>query len=252
METFGPAAWVLRQSDIIGSAWQSDNRRGGAGMSRIFLSYRRDDSADSTGRIYDRLEDHFGSENLVRDVDSIPPGCDFWEYISDAISESEVLLVVIGRNWQTVTNASGERRLADPRDPVRIEIEVALKKKIPIMPVVVQGAPYPDERQLPKSLKSLAFRSGIAVRPDPDFHRDVDRLIETLDRLLEKQPFQKVAASVPISSGNPTPLLPARSWSESLFHQLSGASLIENILAIPCLLLCVLIWPSKHSFGGVA
>jgi hypothetical protein len=81
-------------------------------MSRIFISYRREDSADSTGRIYDRLASHFGAEYLVRDVDSIPLGVNFYDYLTKSVSQCQVLIVVIGKNWLD----SIKRRVNDPQD----------------------------------------------------------------------------------------------------------------------------------------
>ena len=153
-------------------------------MSRVFISYRRDDSTDVTGRLYDRLVVHFGPDNVFRDLDAIPLGVDFRRHLIQTVSRCEVLLAVIGRQWLTVANAAGQRRLDDARDFVRIEIEAALQRDIPVIPVLVQGATMPAEEQLPPSLQALAFRQGTAVRSDPDFHGDMDRLIHHLDRLM--------------------------------------------------------------------
>src|SRR5262249_48340178 len=108
-------------------------------------------------------------------------------------------LAVIGRQWLTVTDAAGKRRLDDPADFVRIEIEAALQRDIPSIPVLVQHAAMPGPRQLPSSLQSLAYRNGIAVRSDPDFHRDVDRLIQHLDSLVHAAMQQHVGAARPLS-----------------------------------------------------
>jgi hypothetical protein len=153
-------------------------------MAKIFISYRRDDSGDSTGRLFDRLKTHYGIDQLVRDVDSTPSGIDFREFLANEVNQCQVLLAVIGKNWQDIRDAAGKRRLEDPRDLVRIEIETALQRNIPIIPVVVGGAAFPDEKQLPQSLRPLVHRNGVFVRPDPDFHQDVDRLLGSLDAVL--------------------------------------------------------------------
>jgi hypothetical protein len=146
----------------------------------IFVSYRRNDSADVTGRIYDRLAYSFGKATIFKDVDSIPFGVNFKTYLNDMIEKSNILLVVIGPQWLNITDSEGERRLDDPADFVRIEIEAALKRKIVIVPLLVGGASMPTASQLPSSLEELAFYNGIQIRPDPDFHKDMNRLIHEL------------------------------------------------------------------------
>lgn len=146
----------------------------------VFLSYRRDDSADVTGRIYDRLVQRFGKAQVFKDVDSIPLGVDFREHLGDVVGRCSVVLVVIGDRWLSA-GAPGARRLDDAADFVRIEIESALERRIPVVPLLVRGAMIPGDTDLPPTLRPLAYRNGIAVRPDPDFHRDMDRLITGLE-----------------------------------------------------------------------
>ena len=148
-----------------------------AGM-RVFMSYRRDDSADITGRIYDRLAPHFGRDAVFKDVDSIPLGIDFRKHLQDAVGQCSVLVAIIGKRWLDAGMESGKRRLHDTRDHLRIEIETALQRGIPVIPVLVQGASMPAEEDLPVPLQPLAYRNAITVRPDPDFHSDMDRLIK--------------------------------------------------------------------------
>jgi hypothetical protein len=146
----------------------------------IFLSYRRTDSADIAGRIYDRLLGAFDKVAVFKDVDSIPLGTDFKEYLDEKVSECNVLLALIGDKWLEASDARGKLRLEDPQDFVRIEIESALARNIPVIPLLVRGAFMPSEEELPAGLKKLAFRNGIQIRSDPDFHRDMDRLISAL------------------------------------------------------------------------
>jgi formylglycine-generating enzyme required for sulfatase activity len=143
----------------------------------IFISYRRVDSSDVTGRIYDRLVATFDRNLVFKDVDSIPFGVDFREHLDQAVSQCQVCLVVVGRTWLEAKDEAGRRRLDSAQDFVRIEIESALKRKIPVIPVLVGGASMPGPEQLPPSLEPLAYRNGAQVRSDPDFHRDMDRLI---------------------------------------------------------------------------
>jgi TIR domain-containing protein len=147
----------------------------------VFISYRRDDSADITGRIYDRLIQHFSREVVFKDVDSIPLGIDFRQHLENALSQCRVLLAIVGNDWMGGETAGGKRRIDDPRDHMRLELEVALSRNIPVIPVLVRKASIPAEDELPSSLRSLAYRNGIQVRPDPDFHGDMDRLIKGID-----------------------------------------------------------------------
>jgi formylglycine-generating enzyme required for sulfatase activity len=171
-------------------------------MSQLFISYRRDDSTDVTGRIYDRLVGRYGAANIFRDLDAIPLGTDFRKHLTQAVRRCAVLLAVIGRQWLDVTTAAGKRRLDDERDFVRIEIEAALQRDIPVIPVLVQGAEMPPEEQLPPSLQELVFRQAAVVRRDPDFHRDVDRLIRELDRVIQRATSPETSPEVTRASAD--------------------------------------------------
>jgi hypothetical protein len=149
-------------------------------MSRVFISYRRDDSAHVTGRIFDRLKNHFDKKVLFRDVDTIPYGRDFREVIQEAVEGCEILLAVIGPAWLDARNEKGERRLDKPSDFVRLEIEAAMKRGITVIPLLIAPARMPEEELLPESLRQLVYLNGPEVRRDPDFHSDMDRLIRVL------------------------------------------------------------------------
>lgn len=156
-------------------------------MSKILISYRREDSADSTGRIYDRLVQQFGRTAVFKDVDDIPLGINFRTHLDEQVAKCDVFLAVIGPDWMGIKAGEGKSRLDDPRDFVRIEIESALKRQIPVIPVLVRGATISDPDRLPSSLQELSDRNGIVVRHDPDFHRDMDRLIEHLRVQIEEK-----------------------------------------------------------------
>lgn len=149
-------------------------------MSKILISYRREDSADVTGRIDDRLVQQFGRQAVFVDVDSIPFGVDFRKHLDEQVAKCDVFLAVIGPDWMGPKDSQGKTRLEDPRDFVRIEIESALKRQIPVIPVLVRGASIPPAEQLPKSLQELPYRHGLPVRSGPDFHKDMNRLIASL------------------------------------------------------------------------
>lgn len=140
---------------------------------RFFLCYRREDSGAIVRRIYDRLAHEFGNENVFKDVDNIPFGVDFVEYIDREVQKCGVLFAFIGPRWL-------QARLDDPNDFVRIEIASALRRTIPVVPILVDGAQMPRPDQLPDEIKPLARRNGIMIRHDPDFHSDVTRLLSRL------------------------------------------------------------------------
>ena len=160
-------------------------------MPKLFISYRRHDSADATGRLHDHLKDHFGPEEVFFDVEGIPLGVDFRKHLSEAVGRCDVLLAVIGGGWLNASFGAGpqqgQRRLDDPQDWVRIEVEVALARGIPVVPVLVGQATMPGEADLPEGLKELAYRNAAAVRSGADFLGHLDRLIRGLERLLEKR-----------------------------------------------------------------
>jgi formylglycine-generating enzyme required for sulfatase activity len=153
-------------------------------MARIFISYRRSDSNTITGRIYDRLKDAFGEQEVFRDFDLLYPGDRFPDALDYAVNHCDVMLVVIGREWLTATQ-DGQRRLDSPTDFVRMEVEAGLRRDdVRVIPVLVNRASMPDAELLPDSLKPLTQRQAVVVRDDPDFHRDMDRFIKYLESLL--------------------------------------------------------------------
>jgi hypothetical protein len=149
-------------------------------MAKVFIAYRRQDSSHISGRIYDRLCQRYGKRSIFKDVDSIPPGEDFRTYISKGVLASDVFLLLIGDQWLTCLDQAGGRRIDSETDYLRTEIEVAISGNIPIIPLLVGNAGMPQASELPPSIRTLAFRNAIYIRPDPDFHRDVARLIETV------------------------------------------------------------------------
>jgi hypothetical protein len=156
----------------------------------IFISYRRDESAGYAGRIADRLVEHFGEDRIFRDIDSIEPGLDFVEAIQNAVDSSEVLIVVIGKNWLAATNAAGQKRLETTDDYVRIEIATALQRNTRVIPLLVQGAVMPSAEELPEDLVPLTRRNAFELH-DSSWREEVQRLITTLDRVLGRRPVEE-------------------------------------------------------------
>jgi hypothetical protein len=150
----------------------------------IFINYRRSDSEDVVGRIYDRLTGEFGRGTVFKDVEDIPPGVDFRQVLEREVVASDVMLVVVGKNW---ANRQNKSRLHQDEDYVRFEIQMALEHNIPVIPVLVQRrVTLPRERDLPKSIRALVYRHASQVRPDPDFHQDMNRLIRGIRRIFEE------------------------------------------------------------------
>ncbi len=158
---------------------------------KIFISYRRDDAPGSTGRLYDRLADSFPREALFMDVDAMVPGVDFVRELDEAVQDCDVLLAVIGRHWLDAAAPSGARRLDDPEDFVRIEVETALKQRIRVIPVLVDGAQMPAAEELPEPLKPLARRHAVEISHSR-FASDADRLVRAfgMDETAASPPAQ--------------------------------------------------------------
>ncbi|HKY95806.1 MAG TPA: toll/interleukin-1 receptor domain-containing protein, partial [Kiloniellales bacterium] len=129
-------------------------------MTGIFISYRRDDSAAITGRIFDRLSAHFGAGQVFMDIDSIPIGQDFREHIGETLARCQVMLAVVGPDWTGPAPAEQRRRIDDPADLVRLELEGGLARKIPVVPVLVEGASTPSPLELPESLRGFSYRNA--------------------------------------------------------------------------------------------
>lgn len=153
--------------------------------SKIFISYRRDDSAGHAGRVHDRLQTTFGQDLLFMDVDAIPLGVNFADRLRSEVAKCDVLLAIIGPNWRDVKDASGSRRLDDPSDFVRIEIATALQRGIPVIPVLLDNSAVPKQQDLPADLKQLSLMNGLEVR-HASFHTDMDRLIRGLQPTTER------------------------------------------------------------------
>ena len=154
----------------------------------MFISYRREDSADIMGRIYDWLIQSFDERKIFKDVDSIPLGVDFRKYIEDEIRKCEVVVVLVGNQWTSLRDPETQKlRIHDPKDFVRLEVETALRESIPVIPLLVRGANMPEAEELPETMKDFAFCNGMAIRRDPDFANDMNRLIEALAKLKKKR-----------------------------------------------------------------
>ena len=181
---------------------------------RIFISYRRQDSAYPAGWLYDRLAERFGPDQIFKDVDSIELGDDFVETITIAVGSCDILLALIGQEWIDIAGSDGSRRLDDPDDFVRLEIEAALERQVMLIPILVDGALMPRGEQLPPSIAPMVRRQALELSPNR-FRADTERLLSVMERTLadlqDEQPGEPVVAadaaaepeSVPPPPGSP-------------------------------------------------
>jgi len=170
-----------------------------ASIQRIFISYRREDTRHMAGRLFDRLVDRLGEDNVFIDVNSLEPGADFAEAIEQAIDGCDVLLVLIGEMWLRATDEDGRRRLEDRDDLVALEVCAALDRGVRVIPVLVDGAVAPRRDDLPEHLALLARRH--ATRLDHEtFRSDVAQLLAALCRVRRSKPAGTGTSSVQNSS----------------------------------------------------
>ena len=201
-------------------------------MRAIFISYRRDDSEGHAGRLFEDLSQAFGADAVFMDVAGIAAGRDFRKVIEEHTAACQVLLALIGKNWATAVDADGHRRLDDPLDFVRLETASALKRDIPVIPVLVQGGRMPKADQLPDDLKELVYRNNVELT-HARWDSDVQVLIQALRPLIAAptQPAAVAAPGAPEPGPDPAPMptaaRPAKSrrvaWLAGLFVALAAA-----------------------------
>lgn len=160
-------------------------------MTKVFISYRRKESADFSGRLFDRLCGYFGSERVYMDVDDLVAGRDYREQIGEIIDECSVVLAVIGSEWIELTDGDGNRRLDAPEDQLRIEIETAFAKGKKVIPVLIHGAELPTGEELPESIQQLATLSPTRVQSGVPFQGDVGKLLDRLENQGVKHPDKR-------------------------------------------------------------
>jgi hypothetical protein len=162
-------------------------------MAAIVISYRREDSKWIADRIFDRFESHYGKGNVFMDIDSIPFGLDFRDHIHATLDRCDVMVALVGHNWIGKDQA-GDHILVET-DWVRIEIEAALKKKIPVIPLLIDGSRMPKPGELPDSLKDFAFRNAAGLDRE-NFRMQMDKIIASIDQHLSKS-VAKIPTEIP-------------------------------------------------------
>ena len=154
-----------------------------AGNGRIFISYRRQETAWPARQLYEVLVARFGSEAVFKDVDDIEPGEDFVDRITEAVAACDFLLALIGPQWLTMTDATGARRLDDPEDFVRLELSAALSRGVRVVPILVDGARMPRADELPHDLAAVTRRQAVEISP---VGFNTERLLATLAAALAR------------------------------------------------------------------
>ena len=181
---------------VLRTAVYSPFGRPGGLMRPIFISYRRDDTEGQAGRLFEDLREAFGAEAVFMDVATIEPGVDFRRAIEKHTAMCGALLALIGRNWLSAKGDNGQRRLDDPNDYVRLETAAALRRDIPVIPVLVRDATMVRAEDLPDDLKELAFRNGVELT-HARWESDVQVLIRALRPLVLGQAASTAAPSAP-------------------------------------------------------
>ncbi|MGH9308886.1 MAG: toll/interleukin-1 receptor domain-containing protein, partial [Vicinamibacterales bacterium] len=161
---------------------------------RIFISYRRDDSAGWAGRLASDLQERLGQQTVFQDVATIEAGEDFVAAITRVLQTCAVALVVIGPDWRDIRDEQGAPRLENPQDLVRLEIATALRRQgLRVVPVLVGGATMPDGQELPADLRDLAKRHAFDLS-DTRWDYDIGRLADTLAKVAGLEVIGRPAA----------------------------------------------------------
>jgi hypothetical protein len=198
--------------------------------SGIFISYRRDDTSGYAGRLYDRLVGRFGDGRVFMDIDTIAPGHEFATDIDKALTNCDACVVLIGRQWLSITDAEGHRRLDDPTDFVRLEVGTAIRRGITVFPVIVDRASPPRSGALPEDIQPLAGRQAIELTNER-WNYDTGRLLLALEEELGvKEPS-------PPPQQPPKPARPRRTRSWRRPALIGGAALLAIVVAVAVWLL---------------
>lgn len=157
---------------------------------KIFLNYRRADTQGYAHAIYNSLIQAFEEDQVFMDVNTLVPGIDAVKSLEDAVEECDILLAVIGNQWEHIRDKNGHRRLDKPDDFVRIEIAHALKRGIAVIPVLVNDAQMPSPDNLPEDLKLLTRWQAHKI--GDHFNLDVSHLVEAINKTLKRLRIERV------------------------------------------------------------
>jgi TIR domain len=165
-------------------------------MSKVFISYRREDAAGYAQAIYSQLERQLRRHQIFMDVDTIEPGVDFVTRIEQAIGECDVVIALIGNRWKGERN-NALPRIHDPQDFIHLEISAALSRDIRIIPVLVDGARMPSPDELPSSLHRLLRRQALELS-NTRFRFDLDRVSQAVRKALASSKPKKKRPRKPV------------------------------------------------------
>jgi len=196
----------------------------------IFINYRRGEDQAAAGRLYDQLEATFTRERIFIDVDNIAPGRDFTEELATRVEQCDVFLAVIGRRWADVVDVDGSRRLDNPNDWVRVEIESAQRLGKHIIPVLVDGAEMPRPEKLPDALQRFARRNAARLTHER-FRADVQALVVAIGRLREAERARFELERRQTPRGAETPAISTRSAREAASPVAAGRRLAPMTIA---------------------
>jgi hypothetical protein len=152
----------------------------------VFINYRREDAGPYARLMKIRLDQWFPDTSIFMDLDSIDVGADFAEAIESAVCSCAVVVVLIGRRWLTIADDEGRRRLDNPDDYVRFEIQAALERRIRVIPVLVDGAAAPRQQQLPHGLRQIARLNALEMSYSR-YEYDETRLLAAIERILASE-----------------------------------------------------------------
>jgi hypothetical protein len=196
-------------------------------MSSVFLSYRREDAEGQARALKSELVRLLGDDSVFMDVDSIALGRDFRQVLHERLQACDLVLVLIGRDWLDAKDGTGRRRIDNEADFVRQEIAAALKRNVPVTPVLLRGAFMPAPEQLPDDIKDLAYRNGFELGHST-WESDVKELVKRLglDRTRaasNERPAEDVA---------PRPFLSGRLRASLVIAALAVAALVGTLYAL--------------------
>jgi TIR domain/VHL beta domain len=223
-------------------------------MSAIFISYRREDAEGQAGRLFQALSEHFGKDSVFMDVTGIQPGRDFRKVIDSNVASCGALLAVIGKGWLDAKDENGKRRIEDPQDFVRLETISALKRDIPVIPVLVRGAAMPRAEQLPSEMEELAFRNGVELT-HARWDSDVIVLIKALEQVVGTSQAGQAAGSAAntATQNDPKPTQPtAGGLAQGLMAQpVAAAPAPQATSGFPIKIAAMAIGAAALLWGGV-
>ena len=178
---------------FVAGGFDGEVSGGGLEMGAVFLSYRRGDSEGQARALSLELVKFLGKDSVFMDVDSIGLGRDFREVLQQSLGSCDVMVALIGPGWLDAVDGSGRRRLENTTDYVRQEIAGALKRNIPVIPVLVQGAQMPAPERLPEDIQDLAYRNGFELSHstwESDVREMVNRLGLDVPKELRRSRWQ--------------------------------------------------------------